>query len=62
MGHLCVAGPQGSLAWLAELPIRHRVYVHINNTNPMLDTGSPEHAEVRKHGITIGSDGDEFVF
>ncbi len=62
MGHLCVGGPQGSLAWLTELPVRYRVYVHINNTNPMLDTSSPEHAEVRKQGIDIGTDGDEFVF
>ena len=62
MGHLCVGGPQGSLAWLTELPVRHRVYVHINNTNPMLDTDSWEYAEVRNQGIAVGTDGDEFVF
>ena len=61
MGHLCVGGPQGSLAWLAELPIQNRVYVHINNTNPMLNTDSWEYAEVRNQGIAVGADGDEFV-
>ena len=35
-------GPGGSLEQLAALPCRHRVYTHINNTNPMLLEHSPE--------------------
>ncbi|MDC0936743.1 pyrroloquinoline quinone biosynthesis protein PqqB [Pirellulales bacterium] len=61
MGHLPVGDPQGSLAWLAELPVRDRVYVHINNSNPMLDENGPEHARVRECGVRVGVDGDEFV-
>jgi pyrroloquinoline quinone biosynthesis protein B len=61
MGHLPVDGPNGSLAWLADLPVADRVYVHINNTNPMLDSTSGEHAEVTRLEIRVGADGDEFV-
>jgi pyrroloquinoline quinone biosynthesis protein B len=60
MGHLPVSGPGGSLAWLSELPARHRVYVHINNTNPMLNERGPEHREVTGRGVRVGADGDSF--
>jgi pyrroloquinoline quinone biosynthesis protein B len=57
MGHLPVGGPQGSLAWLADVPLRHRIYVHINNTNPMLATTSPEHELVIGSGVIVAVDG-----
>jgi pyrroloquinoline quinone biosynthesis protein B len=59
MGHLAVAGPDGSLEVLAGLPAERRIYVHINNTNPMLLEDSPEHAEVTARGVEIGVDGLE---
>ncbi len=62
MGHLPVSGPDGSLAWLAALPLRHRVYVHVNNTNPMLDERSREATLVKNAGVTVGVDGDWFDF
>jgi pyrroloquinoline quinone biosynthesis protein B len=58
MGHLPVS--DGSLGWLGGLPARHRVYVHINNTNPMLDPRGGEYQKVREKGIQVGADGDEF--
>lgn len=58
MGHLPVS--TGSLDWLGGLPALHRVYVHINNTNPMLDPRSGESQMVREKGIRVGADGDEF--
>jgi pyrroloquinoline quinone biosynthesis protein B len=60
MGHLPVSGPQGSLDWLAGLPARDRVYVHVNNTNPMLNERGPEHRLVRERGVRVGADGDMF--
>jgi pyrroloquinoline quinone biosynthesis protein B len=60
MGHLPVSGPEGSLSWLSGLSARHRVYVHINNTNPMLDERGPEHQLVTKRGVRVGADGDSF--
>ncbi len=41
MDHLPVSGADGSLERLASLTSRHRVYTHINNTNPMLVEDSP---------------------
>jgi pyrroloquinoline quinone biosynthesis protein B len=35
------------------------LYTHINNTNPILDAGSPEAAAVRAAGIEIACDGLE---
>lgn len=60
MGHMPIAGPEGSLVQIATLPIRRRIYVHINNTNPILVEDSPEHAAVREAGIEVGQDGLEF--
>jgi pyrroloquinoline quinone biosynthesis protein B len=57
MGHLPIRN--GSLPVLRELGGR-RVYLHINNTNPMLASPSPERSEVERAGIEIGADGAEF--
>jgi pyrroloquinoline quinone biosynthesis protein B len=61
MDHLPVSGPAGSLAWLAGLPVRHRVYTHINNTNPILLEDGPERAAVLAAGLTVGADGMRFT-
>lgn len=58
MGHLPISG--GSIEPLRALPARHKVYFHINNTNPILAPGSPERAEVENAGIIVGYDGLEF--
>jgi pyrroloquinoline quinone biosynthesis protein B len=38
MGHLPVSGEGGSLEIVSQLPGRS-IYIHINNTNPMVDAG-----------------------
>ena len=58
MGHVPIAGPGGSFPILAELRGRV-VYIHINNTNPILDAGSPETSLVQRAGIEIAMDGME---
>lgn len=60
MGHIPVSGCDGSLAWLSGLSVPHRVYVHINNTNPMLRSSGPEQQQVDGSGVRVGRDGDEF--
>lgn len=60
MGHLPVDGPGGTLAWLAGLPVKCRVYVHINNTNPMLNEAGTQFSKVTGCGVRVGRDGDEF--
>ena len=58
MGHLPVSGPGGSLEIVSQLPGR-TFYIHINNTNPMLDAGSEAAREVRERGVGIAWDGME---
>jgi len=58
MGHVPISGPGGSFPILAELRGRV-VYIHINNTNPILDTNSPEASLVLRAGIEIAMDGME---
>src|SRR5262249_39665729 len=60
MGHVPVSGPEGSLDWLSKLKASHRAYVHINNTNPMLNERSPEYRAVTECGVRVGADGDSF--
>jgi pyrroloquinoline quinone biosynthesis protein B len=59
MAHLPVGGTSGSLRLLAPLPIPRKVYVHINNSNPMLLNHSPERELVTTAGLEIGEDGME---
>jgi pyrroloquinoline quinone biosynthesis protein B len=58
MGHAPIAGSDGTLATLADLPGR-TWYVHMNCTNPVLDASSPERARVRRAGVEIADDGLE---
>lgn len=60
MGHLPVSGPEGSLQWLSGLRAGHQIYVHINNTNPMLNERGPEYQQVTSRGVRVGEDGDYF--
>ena len=50
MGHVPVSGADGSLRRLAGLRHPRKVFIHINNTNPMLDESGPEYREVRDAG------------
>jgi pyrroloquinoline quinone biosynthesis protein B len=58
MGHMPIDGIGGSLEALAGLRAR-RIYVHINNTNPILVEGSPERARVTGRGWEVAEDGLE---
>jgi len=60
MGHVSIAGEDGSLAALARLKCRC-IYIHINNTNPVLIEDSPERRQVEKAGIEVAYDGMEIA-
>jgi pyrroloquinoline quinone biosynthesis protein B len=60
MGHMPVDGPDGSIAALNGLSAR-RIFVHINNTNPILVDGSPERRRVEAAGWEVAWDGMEIV-
>jgi pyrroloquinoline quinone biosynthesis protein B len=59
MGHGPVSGPGGALEALARHQRVRRVFIHINNSNPMLIEGSPEEARVKAAGWEIAYDGME---
>jgi pyrroloquinoline quinone biosynthesis protein B len=58
MGHVTIR--DGSLKLMAGLAARHKIYIHINNTNPVLSPDSPQRKAVEAAGIVVGYDGLEF--
>ena len=58
MGHMPIDGADGSLAALDGLGKR-RIYIHINNTNPILIDGSAERRRVEAAGWEVAADGLE---
>ncbi len=61
MGHMCVGGPDGSIAAFEGLGVGRRVFVHMNNSNPLVDPASPERAAAEAAGWTVAQDGMEFT-
>ena len=57
MGHVPISGPNGSLAELADIKKPSKTYIHINNTNPILDDKSKERLYVQEAGWEIAFDG-----
>jgi pyrroloquinoline quinone biosynthesis protein B len=60
MGHMPIDGADGTLAALDGLTAR-KVFVHINNTNPILIEGSAERRKVEAAGWQVAEDGMEIV-
>ena len=60
MGHVPVSSPEGSLRKLASLRKPRKIFVHINNTNPMLNESGPEFRQVCEAGWEIAEDGWQF--
>ena len=60
MGHVPVSSEDGSLRRLAELKRPRKIFVHINNTNPMLNESGASIAHVRDAGWEIAEDGWHF--
>lgn len=61
MGHIAMDGPDGSIAALRELEIGRRMFIHVNNTNPVLLADSAERAAVAAAGWDVAEDGMEIV-
>jgi pyrroloquinoline quinone biosynthesis protein B len=59
MGHVAMSGAEGSLTRLASCGISRKIYVHINNTNPVLIEDSPQRLEAVGAGWDIAYDGME---
>ena len=61
MGHMSCDGTDGSIAALADLDIGRKIFIHINNTNPLFVADSPERAQARQAGWEIAEDGMEIA-
>jgi pyrroloquinoline quinone biosynthesis protein B len=59
MGHISMSGNDGAMAAFRGLDVARCVFVHINNSNPVLREDSPERAEVEEAGWEIAFDGME---
>ncbi|MEV7011877.1 MBL fold metallo-hydrolase [Streptosporangium sp. NPDC051022] len=53
MGHLPI---EATAERLAELPGRC-LYTHLNNTNPLVDPGAPQHKKLAELGVEVAADG-----
>jgi len=59
MGHMPVSGPGGTLDAFRTIAVRRKILIHLNNSNPLLDSASPEAGIARAAGWDIAVDGME---
>jgi pyrroloquinoline quinone biosynthesis protein B len=59
MGHISMSGEDGAIAAFRELGVRRRIFIHINNSNPVLLDDSPERHAAEAAGWEIAYDGME---
>jgi pyrroloquinoline quinone biosynthesis protein B len=60
MGHMPISGEGGAVQKLAGIKAR-KIFIHINNTNPVLIDGSPERCHVNDEGWEVAEDGMEIA-
>jgi pyrroloquinoline quinone biosynthesis protein B len=56
MGHIPVSGEEGTLRRLSDLKKPRKMYIHINNTNPILNEAGAEYRTVHEAGWELASD------
>jgi pyrroloquinoline quinone biosynthesis protein B len=61
MGHIAMSGENGAIAALADLDIERKIFLHINNSNPVLLPHSKERAIAEAAGWQIPADGTEIT-
>jgi pyrroloquinoline quinone biosynthesis protein B len=59
MGHISMSGAQGAIDAFRDLDVGRRIFIHINNTNPVLLEDSPERRAAEQAGWEIAHDGME---
>ena len=59
MGHISMSGAEGAIATLADLGVKRRIFIHINNSNPVLLEDSAERRAAEAAGWEIAYDGME---
>lgn len=59
MGHVPLSGAEGTVAAFANAHVGRKIFIHINNTNPILEPGSDAERHVKAAGWEIAFDGME---
>jgi pyrroloquinoline quinone biosynthesis protein B len=59
MGHMSMSGDDGTIAAFRDLGVARRIFIHINNSNPVLLDDSPERHLAEAAGWEIAYDGME---
>jgi pyrroloquinoline quinone biosynthesis protein B len=57
MGHVDMTGEGGPIETLREINVGARYFIHINNSNPVLNRTSPERKAIEDAGWRIAEDG-----
>jgi pyrroloquinoline quinone biosynthesis protein B len=60
MGHIPISGAKGSLEKFSKLTHPRKIFIHVNNTNPILDEDSRERQQVAAAGWEVAEDGWDF--
>jgi pyrroloquinoline quinone biosynthesis protein B len=60
MGHMSLGGAAGTIEAFRTIEVGRKVIIHMNNSNPVLLSDSPERAEAEAAGWLIARDGMEF--
>jgi pyrroloquinoline quinone biosynthesis protein B len=61
MGHIAMSGPRGAIESLDGLDVGRKMFLHINNSNPVLLRDSAERVAVERAGWQIPADGTEIT-
>ncbi|WP_298864584.1 pyrroloquinoline quinone biosynthesis protein PqqB [uncultured Sulfitobacter sp.] len=61
MGHMSMSGEDGSIAAFKDISVARKVFVHMNNTNPVLRPRSDQRKAVEAEGWTVAYDGLELT-
>lgn len=61
MGHISCCGKEGTIEAFAELGVKRKVFIHLNNTNPLLIADSAERAQASRAGWEVAYDGMEIT-
>jgi pyrroloquinoline quinone biosynthesis protein B len=59
MGHMSCSGADGAMAAFEDLGVARKVFIHINNSNPLLVGDSGERAQATERGWETAYDGME---
>lgn len=57
MGHVAITGKDGAIEGLRDVKVGARYFIHINNSNPVLNRASSERKAIEAQGWRIAEDG-----